>query len=228
MIFHLQLQFVEPAHLFITAQAGAEQVTASVPIPPDLLRQGRSLSKGARSAVAGSELAQGEMLARLLLSGPVRELLRSSVQAAQARDERLQLALEIADPTLALLPWEWLTLNGRQPWSPALLDDYGLVRSVTSPALVRWSLPRKGPLRVLIAGAEGQQAHCRAIATALRRSLSKQELQALLRQQCRGCARNCAAGAPKYCTWLRLARYGAMGRRNCCSKPKGQSWGLRA
>jgi peptidoglycan/xylan/chitin deacetylase (PgdA/CDA1 family) len=107
----------------------------------------------------------GRALGRALLTPPLRELLLQSVKAARAVG-RLQLQLQIAPPELAPLPWELVTIGLARPWSPALHDDYALVRvsraaRPAAPAVV------VGPLHILAVAAPGEELQLDALEVAL-------------------------------------------------------------
>jgi peptidoglycan/xylan/chitin deacetylase (PgdA/CDA1 family) len=108
----------------------------------------------------------GRALGRALFTPPLRELLLQSVKLAARVGGRLQLQLQIAPPELAPLPWELMTIGLARPWSPALHDDYALVRvsrgaRPAAPAVV------VGPLRILAVAAPGEELQLDALEVAL-------------------------------------------------------------
>jgi peptidoglycan/xylan/chitin deacetylase (PgdA/CDA1 family) len=108
----------------------------------------------------------GRLLGRALLTPPLREVLLRSVKAAAQAGGRLRVQLQITPPELVALPWELVTLGLARPWSPALRDDYALVRvsrgaRPTSPAAVA------GPLQILAIAAPGEELQLDALEAAL-------------------------------------------------------------
>ncbi|MEI8167680.1 MAG: polysaccharide deacetylase [Chloroflexales bacterium] len=108
-------------------------------------------------ALPSDPTALGLVLGQALFPPVVRQLLIELAREADEADARLQIQLHIAPPELAVLPWEWATLGGATPWSPAIRDDYPLVR-VGRAAHSRSPLPIAGPLRLLVACAPGPAA----------------------------------------------------------------------
>jgi peptidoglycan/xylan/chitin deacetylase (PgdA/CDA1 family) len=107
----------------------------------------------------------GQVLARLLFTPPLRELLLAATTAGRSGG-RLQFQIQVAVPELVALPWELITIGIARPWSPALRDDYTLVRVGRSarpaPAVVV-----AGPLRILAAAAPGEGLQLEALEAAL-------------------------------------------------------------
>ncbi len=110
----------------------------------------------------------GAHLGELLFPPPIRQLLIDTAREVADHGGRIQLRLSIAAPELTTVPWEWVTLRGReQSWQPAIRDDYALVRVSAQPP--RPLPPRRvsGPLRVLIAVARGHDAAADALGLSL-------------------------------------------------------------
>jgi peptidoglycan/xylan/chitin deacetylase (PgdA/CDA1 family) len=141
-------------------------VDAELVLPDHLVGLGERLQQPSATAPLGDTAAAGRALGRALFSPPLLQLLLRSAKAVARERGRLQLQLQIAPPELALLPWEWVTVGGERPWSPALRDEYALVRAsrgaaATQPPVV------DGPLRVLAAAAPGEELQLQALAAAL-------------------------------------------------------------
>lgn len=145
-----------------------------VRFPERLLRRAASLLQPQSQLHGGDEDLMGSFLARQLFVADVRQLLMQGVMQAREAETTLSIALRIDAPELATLPWEYLTLAGKTPWSPALLNDYGVVRFVGSRAIapirqpMRWSLLQRAasPTLMLVAPAEHD-----AVLLAIRREL---------------------------------------------------------
>ena len=106
-------------------------------------------------ALPSDPAALGLALGQALFPVPVRQLLIELAHEADAADARLQIQLSVTPSELAALPWEWATLGGATPWSPAVRDDYALVRVGRSVSRPRPALTVTGPLRLLVACAPG-------------------------------------------------------------------------
>ncbi|HEY3228781.1 MAG TPA: polysaccharide deacetylase family protein, partial [Roseiflexaceae bacterium] len=111
-------------------------------------------------------LALGRALGRALLAPPLRDMLLRSARAAARDGRRLQVQLQIAAPELAALPWEWITLGVARPWSPALRDDYALVR-VGRRAQAAPPADVAGALRVLAVASSSEELQLETLHTAL-------------------------------------------------------------
>ena len=92
-------------------------------------------------------VAAGIVLGRCFLDGPAGAALAAEAAAAAAGGGSLRLAVEVADPGLARLPWETLVLPGKDV--PLALQDrvqmYRTVAMAHPPA----AIGVRGPLRVL-------------------------------------------------------------------------------
>jgi peptidoglycan/xylan/chitin deacetylase (PgdA/CDA1 family) len=108
----------------------------------------------------------GRALGRALFTPPLRDLLLQSVKTAARLGERLQIQLQIAPPELAPLPWELMTIGLARPWSPALHDDYALVR-VSRGARAAAPAAVIGPLCILAVAAPGEELQLDALEVAL-------------------------------------------------------------
>jgi tetratricopeptide (TPR) repeat protein len=92
-------------------------------------------------------VAAGMVLGRCFLDGPAGAALAGEAAAAAAGGGSLRLAVEVADPGLAALPWEALVLPGQDV--PLVLQDrvqmYRTVALAHPPA----AIGVRGPLRIL-------------------------------------------------------------------------------
>jgi peptidoglycan/xylan/chitin deacetylase (PgdA/CDA1 family) len=125
----------------------------------------RLLQPGVRLPL-GDAPALGQALGRALFAPPLRDMLLRSARGAAQSGARLQVQLQIAAPELALLPLEWITLGAAPSWSPALRDDYALVRvgrAVPPPPAVGIA----GGLRVLAIASAGEELQLEALHAAL-------------------------------------------------------------
>ncbi|MEI6181261.1 MAG: polysaccharide deacetylase, partial [Chloroflexales bacterium] len=109
-------------------------------------------------ALPSDPAALGLALGQALFPVPVRQLLIELAHEADEADARLQIQLSVTPSELAALPWEWATLGGATPWSPAVRDDYALVRVGRSVSRPGPALTVTGPLRLLVACAPGPAA----------------------------------------------------------------------
>lgn len=127
-------------------------------LPERLIQRGAALLEPQSQHEGGDEEEMGAYLARQIFVESVRSYLLESIEHARTQEVPLAISFQIDPPELASLPWEWLTIKGRQSWSPALLDDYGFVRQIERRAARElyglanpWDLLREaGPLRVLL------------------------------------------------------------------------------
>lgn len=123
-----------PLHAYLSreerGEAGATIAEAQsvLVLPPRLVDMATRLLQPRAHFKGGDETELGAVLARLLLQPPVRSLLLRGVAQARAEQTLLHLQLLFDPPELTLLPWEWLSVAGKQRWVPALLEDYGLSR----------------------------------------------------------------------------------------------------
>ncbi len=102
--------------------------------------------------------AVGRALGRALFTPPVRTLLLDAARSAAAGGARLQVHMQINEPELAALPWEYLALGSTNVWTPALRADYALVRAGRR-VLPPQPLPLRESLRVLAVASPGN-SHC--------------------------------------------------------------------
>jgi peptidoglycan/xylan/chitin deacetylase (PgdA/CDA1 family) len=109
----------------------------------------------------------------------------------------LQVQLQIAAPELAALPWEWVALGVSRPWSPALRDDYALVR-IGRRARTPAPVPLAGPLRILAAAGAGEELQLEALHSALAQAVlaGQIELHLLRRATPQALERALASDAP--------------------------------
>ena len=151
----------------VRALAGDGEADARLTIPATLeALTARALRPGSIVPdVDGPEI--GRILGRALFTSVLRDLLLRSARIAAQSGERLQIQLQIVDPALATLPWEWLALGGGgEPWAPALRDNYTLVR--VSRRLRPAATTRVvGPLRILACGTHSEQGQLDALEAAL-------------------------------------------------------------
>jgi peptidoglycan/xylan/chitin deacetylase (PgdA/CDA1 family) len=150
----------------VRAIARGAETTTELELPEALLALAtRLLHPGVRLPLSDAP-ALGQALGRALLAPPLRDMLLRSARAAAQGGERLQVQLQIAAPELAVLPWEWITLGAAPSWSPALRDDYALVRvgrAVPAPPAVGLT----GALRVLAIASAGEELQLEALHTML-------------------------------------------------------------
>ncbi|MFP4440472.1 MAG: hypothetical protein ACLFVO_24830, partial [Chloroflexaceae bacterium] len=112
----------------LRVSAAAGDVHSQLVFPERLLARATHLLQPGAQLPARDEAAFGVYLARQIFTPAVRRLLLQELVAAREQNNPLRLLLQIDPPELAALPWEWLTTPGSVPWSPALYDDYGLLR----------------------------------------------------------------------------------------------------
>lgn len=144
----------------------------------------RAVAAG-RSAEAATELpplvaepeALGLALGQALFPPPVRQLLLDVARGADEAGARVQLQLQVSPPELAAFPWEWATLGRTSPWSPAIREDYTLVRSGRS-GRPGPPLPLDSPVRLLIACAPGSAAAATPLGHSLAQAVSAGRLLA--------------------------------------------------
>src|SRR5262249_31672337 len=125
----------------------------------------RLLRPGVRLPLSDAP-ALGLALGHALLAPPLRDMLLRSARGAAQSGERMQVQLQIAAPELAVLPWEWISIGAAPAWSPALRDDYALVRvgrRVPSPPPTALG----GALRVLAIASAGEGLQLEALHAAL-------------------------------------------------------------
>jgi peptidoglycan/xylan/chitin deacetylase (PgdA/CDA1 family) len=150
----------------VQATTKCAETTTEHELPEELLAlAGRLLQPGVKLPI-GDAPALGRALGRALLAPPLRDMLLRSARGAVQENERLQVQLQIVAPELAALPWEWITLGVSRPWSPALREDYALVRigrRAPTPAPVSLA----GPLRILVAASAGEELQLEALHSAL-------------------------------------------------------------
>ena len=142
--------------------AGAAE--ACLLLPARLLAQARRLLEPYQRQPVGDEAELGVFLARQILPRPVRELLLETVALAREHEVALHFELVIEPPELAALPWEWLTVAGKNCWSPALLEDYGLTRLAGRRGAAQAGQYGAG---VLLVAPDGSDATLRAVRAAL-------------------------------------------------------------
>jgi peptidoglycan/xylan/chitin deacetylase (PgdA/CDA1 family) len=150
----------------VRAAMQAAETTTELELPEALLALAtRLLQPGVRLPLSDAP-ALGQALGRALLAPPLRDMLLRSARGAAQSGARLQVQLQIAAPELAMLPWEWITIGAAPAWSPALRDDYALVRvgrRVPAPAPVALG----GALRVLAIASAGEELQLEALYAAL-------------------------------------------------------------
>src|SRR5512145_1186520 len=169
--FHIAIGPRSSAGIYtVRARSERGESVAELCLPEGLLLLARRLLQpGITLPVSDTQLL-GQELGRALFVPPLRRLLLDSAAAAARRSSRLQIQLQIASLELAALPWEWLTVGSTTHWSPALREDYTLVRVSGLPLPVR-PLPVSGPLRILaIAGSE-DSAQLDVLSVALKGSI---------------------------------------------------------
>ncbi|MFL5806957.1 MAG: CHAT domain-containing protein, partial [Roseiflexaceae bacterium] len=148
-----------------TTTRGAE-TTTELELPAALLALAARLLQPCVRLPLGDAPMLGHALGQALLAPPLRDMLLRSARGAARDGGRLQVQLQIAAPELAALPWEWVTIGAARPWSPALRDDYALVRvgrraHPAPPAAIA------GPLRVLALSSHGEELQLETLHTAL-------------------------------------------------------------
>ena len=169
-------QTISPFHISIGPRAatgtyqvraafGREVATADLQLPDPVLDLARRLARPGAQVPLGDLAFLGRALGRALLAPPIRDLLLRSVKVARGSG-RLQLQLQIAPPELAALPWELVTVGLTKPWSPALRDEYALVR-LSRVARPTAPVPLAGPLRILAVAVPGEELQLDALETAL-------------------------------------------------------------
>jgi len=150
----------------VRARCERTEIATELRLSDQLLTFAERLVQPGAAVALGDTAAFGRSLGRVLFRPPLRQLLLESARAAARRQSRLQLQLKIGPPELAMLPWEYITVGAERPWSPALRDDYALVRASrdmqTTPPL-----PVAGPLRVLAIAAPAEGLQLKALADAL-------------------------------------------------------------
>jgi peptidoglycan/xylan/chitin deacetylase (PgdA/CDA1 family) len=145
---------------------GAE-TTTELELPEALLALANRLLQPGMKLPISDAPALGRALGRALLAPPLRDMLLRSARSAAQENRRLQVQFQLAAPELAALPWEWVTLGVSRPWSPALRDDYALVRIARrAPSLA--PVPLAGPLRVLAVASASEELQLSALSSALR------------------------------------------------------------
>jgi peptidoglycan/xylan/chitin deacetylase (PgdA/CDA1 family) len=150
----------------VRAVTGGAETTTELELPNALLMLATRLLQPGVTLPVSDALALGRALGRALLAPPLRDMLLRSARAAARDRRRLQVQLQIAAPELAVLPWEWITLGVVRPWSPALRDDYALVR-VGRRAQAAPPADVAGPLRVLAVASSSEELQLETLHTAL-------------------------------------------------------------
>jgi len=170
-------QIIAPFEILIGPRTGSQsypvrasferaEIAAELQLSAEMLAFAERLLHPGATVALGDSAAFGQSLGRALLSPPVRRLLLESARAAARKHSRLQVQLKIGPPELALLPWEYITVGVARPWSPALRDEYALVR-VSRGMQPAPPLPAVRPLRVLAIAAPGEALQLRVLAAAL-------------------------------------------------------------
>jgi peptidoglycan/xylan/chitin deacetylase (PgdA/CDA1 family) len=150
----------------VRATTKGGETTTELELPEALLALANRLLQPGIRLPLGDAPALGQALGRALLAPPLRDMLLRSARAAAQSGDRLQVQLQIATPELAALPWEWMALGAARPWSPALRDDYALVRvgrSMPAPSPVAVA----GALRILAIGSLGEELQLESLHAAL-------------------------------------------------------------
>ncbi|MBK9714230.1 MAG: polysaccharide deacetylase family protein [Kouleothrix sp.] len=150
----------------VRARFDRAETPAELLLPGGVLDLAARLGQAGGAAPLGDPAALGRALGRALFTPAIRDLLlRAAKDAAQA-GARLQLQLQISPTELAALPWEWVTVGVTRAWSPALRDDYALVRVGRGPRPAA-PTPLAGPLCILAIGAANEALQLSALETAL-------------------------------------------------------------
>jgi len=150
----------------VRASVADIHVEGSLDLPDHLVTLGeRLLAPNALLRLDNPEVI-GRQLGRALFTPRLRGLLLEQARGAAQGRARLQLQLQIGVPELAALPWEWLTIGGSRPWTPALRDDYTLVR-VGRQARPSAPIVVDGPLRILAVAGSDQRAQLELLAETL-------------------------------------------------------------
>ena len=163
------------AYIVQATTKGAE-TTTELELPEALLTlANRLLQPGVKLPISDAP-ALGRALGRALLAPPLRDMLLRSARSVAQENQRLQVQLQLAAPELAALPWEWVTLGVSRPWSPALRDDYAIVRIARRvPSLVPVSLT--GPLRVLAVATASEDLQLAALSNALKPAIQAEQVE---------------------------------------------------
>lgn len=167
----------------IQVSAAGEVTHARLVFPERLLMRTASLLRPGESFAASDEAVFGMYLDQKLFPPAVRALLLRAIVQARTTSRPLQIHVQIDPPELAMFPWEWLTVPGTSPWSPALHNDYGLVRvaSMLPPTHVSPPTTSRPPmLRLLLAAAHAEDATLLALRAALHASPGPQMQSELL------------------------------------------------
>ncbi len=114
-------------------------------------RPGQAPLRAAAAGLAGGLhaglVAAGMVLGRCFLDGPAGQALAAEAAAAAGGGAALRLAVEVADPGLAGLPWETLVLPGQD--TPLVLQDRVQMYRTAALAHPPAAIQVRGPLRVL-------------------------------------------------------------------------------
>jgi hypothetical protein len=170
---------IEPFHITIgpalndggfavrcVSRSGVSETRLLLPAEVEALAM-RALRGDSAAAYLEDGVALGRELGRALITGAARDLLFQSARAAAQASCRLQIQLQLGDPSLTPLPWEWLSIGAERAWIPALRDHFPLVRVVrfTAPIMPR---PVDGPIGILVLGAATEREQLDALEIALR------------------------------------------------------------
>lgn len=153
----------------LRAVAPGREGVATLELPQHLRTAAERLLEPEATLPIGDAAALGRTLGKALFPPPIRNLLLQIGREAAEAGGRVQLQLRIAEPDLGTLPWEWATLGETKPWSPAVRDDYALVRvSRRMPTLEPVTVP--GPLHILAIASSDEQTQLTELQTALARA----------------------------------------------------------
>jgi hypothetical protein len=170
---------IEPFHITIgpalsdggfavrcVSRSGSSETQLLLPADIEALSM-RALRGDSAAAYLEDGVELGRVLGRALITGTTRDLLFQSARAAAQASCRLQIQLQLGDPSLTPLPWEWLSIGAERAWIPALRDHFPLVRVVrlSAPIMPR---PVDGPIGVLAIGAMGERGQLELLEAALR------------------------------------------------------------
>jgi len=170
---------IEPFHITIgpalndggftvrcVSRSGTSETRLLLPADIEALSM-RALRGDSAAAHLDDGAGLGRVLGRALITGATRELLFQSARAAAQASCRLQIQLQLGDPSLTSLPWEWLSIGAERAWIPALRDHFPLVRvaRLSAPIMPR---PVNGPIGILAIGATTEREQLELLEAALR------------------------------------------------------------
>ena len=173
--FHISIGADEQGGFVLYVFTTSQNIAIPIDIPEYLIQSGVRLLQPTHIELLGDATELGRELGAVIFPEVVRDMLIAQARTAQNNNGRLQIQIQIADPELAALPWEWAVIDGTRQWAPAINDDYAVVRlsSINAPAP---PILVDGPLRVLMLVPPDQTPQFSMIHTMLQSEISARRI----------------------------------------------------